>query len=116
MPASYGMHPVLNIEHLEKYQELLDEFGEQPQLQTSQLNFDALPEYEVDKIMAEHTRKGRNSRKIPIYRLWYTNYRPEGNTWETRQNLKNAPKILKKWEEFKTLQKRKSKTTKKVTA
>ena len=115
MPASYGMHPVLNIEHLEKHQESPDEFGERPQLQTSQLNFDTLPEYKVDKIMAECTCKGRNGRKIPIYRLRDTNYGPEGDTWETRQNLKNAPKILKKWEEFKTLQKRKSKTTKKVT-
>lgn len=115
MPASYGMHPVLNIEHLEKYQESPDEFGERPQLQTSRLNFDELPEYEVDKIVAERTRKGRNGRKIPIYRLQYTNYGPEGDTWETRQNLKNAPEILKKWEEFKTLQKRKPKTTKKVT-
>ena len=30
MPASYGMHPVLNIEHLEKYQEPPKEFGERP--------------------------------------------------------------------------------------
>lgn len=27
MPASYWMHPVLNIEHLEKYQESPSEFG-----------------------------------------------------------------------------------------
>ena len=60
MPGSYGMHPVLNIEHLERYQESPSEFGNQPQLKTNRLSFDALPEYEVDKIVAEHTRKGRN--------------------------------------------------------
>lgn len=111
MPASYGMHPVLNIEHLEKYQESPGEFGERPQLKTGRLSFDALPEYEVDRIVAERMRKGRNGRKIPIYHLQYTNYGPEGDTWETRQNLKNAPEVLREWEKFKELQKKKSRTT-----
>ena len=111
MPASYGMHPVLNIEHLEKYQESPNEFGERPQARINRPNFDDLPEYEVDRIVAERTRKGRNGRKIPIYRLRYTNFGPEDDTWETRQNLKNAPEVLRVWERFKTLQKRKSRAT-----
>ena len=111
MPASYGMHPVLNIEHLEKYQELPSEFGERPQLKMERPNFDALPEYEVDRIVAERMWKGRNGRKVPIYRLRYTNYGPDGDTWETRQNLKNAPEVLHEWEKFKALQKKKSRTT-----
>ena len=111
MPASYGMHPVLNIEHLEKYQESPGEFGERPQLKTGRLSFDALQEYEVDRIVAERTRKGRNGRKITIYRLRYSNYGPEGDTWETRQNLKNAPEVLREWEKFKELQKKKLRTT-----
>ena len=69
MPASYGMHPVLNIEHLEKYQESPSEFGERPKLTPKRLSFNELPEYEVDQIVAERTRKGRNRRKIPIYRV-----------------------------------------------
>jgi len=60
MPVSYGMHPVLNIEHLEKYKESPSEFGECPLLKTNRLDFDVLPEYEVDKIVAKHTQKGRN--------------------------------------------------------
>ena len=111
MPASYGMHPVLNIEHLEKYQESPSEFGDRPQLKTNRSDFDALPEFEVDKIVAERTRKGKNGRRIPIYRLRYTNYGPEGDTWETRQNLKNAPDVLLEWEKFKADQKRKSRLT-----
>ena len=112
MPGSYGMHPVLNIEHLEKYQESPVEFGERPTLKTNRLDFDALPEYEVDRIVAERTRKGRNGRRIPIYRLRYTNYGPEGDTWETKQNLKNAPEVLHEWEKFKALQKQKLKSMK----
>ena len=112
MPASYGMHPVLNIEHLEKYQESPSQFGDRPQLKTNRPDFDALPEYEVDKIVAERTRKGRNGRRIPIYRLRYTNYGPEDDTWETKQHLKNAPEILDAWNKFKAHQKKKLKTTK----
>ena len=112
MPASYGMHPVLNIQQLEKYQESPSEFGERLQLQTNQLNFDVLPEYKVNKIVAECMQKGRNGCRIPIYHLQYTNYGPESDTWETRRNLKNAPEILCKWEKFKALQKKKLTTTK----
>lgn len=50
MPVSYGMHPILNIEHLEKYQESPSEFGEQPKLTLNRLSFDELPKYEVDWI------------------------------------------------------------------
>lgn len=112
MPASYGMHPVLNIKHLERYQESPSEFGDHPQLKENRLHFDALPEYEVDKIVAKCMHKGRNRRKILIYRVHYTNYGPEGDSWETKQNLKNAPKVLEDWEKLKALLKKKSKATK----
>jgi len=53
MPALYGIHPVLNISHLEKYQTSPTEFGVQPQKSLNHEDFDKLPEYEVDKIVAE---------------------------------------------------------------
>ena len=53
MPASYGIHPVLNLTHLEKYQTSPPEFGVQPQKSLNRKDFDELPEYEVDKIVAE---------------------------------------------------------------
>jgi len=110
MSASYGMDPVLSIEPLEKYQESPNEFGDHPQLQTNRASFDILPEYEVNKIVAEHTQKGRNRQRILIYHVRYTNYGPEGDTWETRQNLKNTPDVLLEWEKFKAFQKKKSRT------
>ena len=44
MPASYGIHPVLNIAHLEKYQTSPPEFGEQPQKSLNREDFDDLLE------------------------------------------------------------------------
>ena len=61
MPASFGMHPVLNIEHLERYQESPEEFRERPKIRMNRLDFKELPEYQVDRIVAESWRKGRIS-------------------------------------------------------
>ena len=53
MPESYGIHPILNITHLEKYQPSPAEFGNRPTKLLNRADFDKLPEYEVDKIIAE---------------------------------------------------------------
>ena len=53
MPASYGIHPVLNIAHLERYQTSPSEFGKRPQKSLNREDFDDLPEYEVERIVAE---------------------------------------------------------------
>ena len=53
LPASYGIHPVLDIAHLEKYQASPTEFSIQPQKSLNREDFDELPEYEVEKIVAE---------------------------------------------------------------
>ena len=102
MPASFGMHPILNIEHLEKYQESPKEFGERPKVRMKRMDFKELPEYQVERIMAESWSKGRNGKRIPIYRVHYMDYGPEADTWEPRQNLKNAPVALAEWINNKT--------------
>jgi len=53
MPALYGIHLVLDITHVEKYQTSPTEFGVQPQQLLNHEDFNKLPEYEVDKIVAE---------------------------------------------------------------
>ena len=53
MLASYGIHPVLNIAHLEKYQTSPPEFSILPQKSLNWEDFNALPEYEVERIIAE---------------------------------------------------------------
>lgn len=59
MPASYGIHPVLNIAHLEKYKESPEEFGPRPRKNLNRDDFDVEPEYDVDEIVGESWRKGR---------------------------------------------------------
>ena len=58
MPASHGIYPVLNIAHLEKYQTSPPEFSDRPQKSLNREDFNDLPEYEVERIIAECRKKG----------------------------------------------------------
>jgi hypothetical protein len=60
MPESYGIRPILNIRHLEKYQPSPFKFGNWPTKSLNWADFDKLLEYEVEKIIAKHWMKGRN--------------------------------------------------------
>ena len=62
MPGSYGIHPILNIAHLEKYQSSPAEFGERPIKNLNREVFNELPEYKVQRIITERKKKGRNGR------------------------------------------------------
>ena len=52
MPESYGIHPMLNIAHLEKYQPSPAKFDNQPTKSLNRADFNKLPEYEVEMIIA----------------------------------------------------------------
>ena len=88
MPASYGIHPVLNIAHLEKYQTSPPEFGKRPQKSLNQEDFDDLPEYEVERIVAERRKKGRNGKRILQYLTRFKGYSEEFNEWLSKNQLK----------------------------
>ena len=97
MPASYGIHPVLNIAHLEKYQASPTEFGVQLEKSFNHKDFDELPEYEVDKIVAERQKKRWNGKRILQYLTCFKGYLEEFNEWLMENQLKNAPELLKYW-------------------
>jgi hypothetical protein len=97
MPASYGMHPVLNIAHLEKYQQSPPEFGERPTKNLQREDFEALPEFKVEEIVAERRHKARNGRRIIQYLTRFKGYSPEDDEWLTTGQLKNAPEAVALW-------------------
>jgi hypothetical protein len=57
MPASYGLHPILNLAHLECYHVSEDGLGDQPKKPLNRLDFSEVPEYEVELITQERWRK-----------------------------------------------------------
>ena len=104
MPASYGIHPVLNIAHLEKYRDSPPEFGVRPQKSLNREDFDNLPEYEVERIVAERRKKGRNGRRILQYLTRFKGYSEDYDEWLTGNQLKNAPEPLEIWRRSKEIQ------------
>ena len=56
MPESYGIHPVLNIAHLEKYQPSPAKFSNQPTRSLNRADFNELSEYEVEMIIANQRK------------------------------------------------------------
>ena len=104
MPASYGIHPVLNIAHLEKYCVSPPKFGVRPQKSLNREDFDNLLEYEVEKIVAERRKKGRNGRQILQYLMRFKGYSEDYDEWLTGNQLKNAPEPLEIWRRSKEIQ------------
>ena len=97
MPQSYGIHPILNIAHLEKYQPSPAEFGNQPTKSLSRANFDELPEYEVEMIIADHRKRSRNGRYVMEYLTRFKGYNADSDKWLNSRQLRNAPEILEMW-------------------
>ena len=100
MAASYGIHPVLDIAHLEKYQ-TSPEFGEWLQKSLNQEDFDDLPEYKLERIIAECQKKGQNGKRILQYLTRFKGYSEEFNEWVSKNQLKNAPEPLESWKKEK---------------
>lgn len=98
LPASYGIHPVINIAHLERYHESPPEFGVRPTKDLARQDFNELPEFEVESIIAERSRKSRNGRRVALFKTRFVGYGPEYDEWLTRTQLRNAPDILKAWQ------------------
>jgi hypothetical protein len=97
MPASYGIHPIINIAHLEKYQPSPAEFGNCPTKHSNCEDFEALPEYKVEKIITEQRKRSKNGQKIIQYLTQFKGYTADSDEWLTSNQLKNAPDILEQW-------------------
>ncbi len=96
MPASYKIHPVINIAHLEPYSKDADN-ADRPKRHLNRDDFDKRPEYEVEKIINERwIKKGKRRQKQYLTR--FVDYPEEWDEWLFRQNLTNAPMVLKEWE------------------
>ena len=94
MPASYGIHPVLNIAHLEPYHQSGLELGPRPTKPLGRLGFKDLPEYDVERILQDCWRKAKNRRHVPEFLVRFVGYDATYDEWLTRKQLKNAPEVL----------------------
>ena len=94
MPESYGIHPVLNIAHLERYQPSPSEFGNRPTKSLNRADFDELPEYEVEMIIADRRKKGRKGRYVTEYLTRFKGYNADSDEWLNLKQLRNTVAVL----------------------
>jgi hypothetical protein len=64
LPASYGIHPVLNLVHLEPYTPSDPSFRSRPIKHLDRTDFSELPEFEVERILAERWCKAWNQQHV----------------------------------------------------
>ena len=97
MAQSCGIHPVLNIAHLERYQPSPAEFGNRPTKSLNCTDFDELPEYKVEMIIADRRKRSRKGRYVMEYLTRFKGYNADSDEWLNSRQLRNAPEILKMW-------------------
>ena len=97
MPQSYRIHPILNIAHLERYQPSPAEFGNRPTKSLNHADFNELPEYEVEMIIADRRRRSRKGRYVMEYLTRFKGYNANSDEWLNSRQLRNAPEILEMW-------------------
>ena len=86
IPATWKIHPVISVAHLEPYKEDPYKRAESA----------PLPDREAEEIVAERYNKRRKRQE---WLVKWRNFGPEQNTWEPIDNLNNAPELL---EEFRS--------------
>jgi hypothetical protein len=86
LPDAYGMHNVINVEHLKPYHGTTA--SNRPYIPNPRNMVPSSKEYDV----AEEWRKGRL-----YYRVHWTGYNIENDTWQMAYNLWNVPEILQQW-------------------
>ena len=100
--ASYRLHPILNIAHLEEYKLLPENFGTRPTKRLNRQDFNELPEFEVEAIIGERLCKTRAGRWTKEFKVRFTGYSPEFDEWLPPRNLRNAPELLASWQATKS--------------
>jgi hypothetical protein len=81
MPASYGIHPILNIAHLEEYRpSTLKDVLDRPEIRSKRGGFDEFEEKEVEAIIAEGWSNMRKGRREKLYKVRFKGEGPKGDS------------------------------------
>jgi len=90
LPNSIKIHPVVNVSRVRKYTSQVEgQRKEKPQL----VVIEGEKEWEVEKIINKQWVRGREK-----YLVWWKEYTAEEDTWENKENLKNAMEAVDEFE------------------
>jgi len=84
------IHPVVNVSRIVRYKE---QVKGQKKEEGKPVEIEGVEEWEVEKILNKKKMRG-----VVKYLIWWESFTAEGDTWERKENLKNAEKLIKEFE------------------
>jgi len=98
LPSSMRIHPVVNVSWIVRYKE---QVKGQKKEEGKPVEVEGVEEWEVEKILNKKKIRG-----VEKYLIWWKGFMAEGNTWERRENLKNAEELIEEFEQVKVIVRR----------
>ena len=90
LPSSMRIHPVVNVSRIVRYRE---QVKGQKKEEGKLVKVEGVEEWEVEKILNKKKIRG-----VEKYLIRWKGFTAEGDTWERRENLKNAEESIEEFE------------------
>jgi len=90
LPSSMRIHPVVNVSQIVRYKE---QVKGQKKEEEKPVEVEGVEEWEVEKILNKKKIRG-----VEKYLIRWKGFMAEGDTWERRENLKNAEELIEEFE------------------
>jgi len=91
LPSSMRIHPVINVSWIVRYKK---QVKGQKREEGKLVEVEGVEEWEVEKILNKKKIRG-----VEKYLIRWKGFTAEGDTWERRENLKNAKELIKEFEQ-----------------
>ena len=91
LPSSMRIYPVVNVSRIVRYKE---QVKGQKKEEGKPVEVEGVEEWEVEKILNKKKIRG-----VEKYLIRWKGFTAEGDTWERKENLKNAEEAIKEFEE-----------------
>ena len=91
LPSSMRIHLVVNVSRIVRYKE---QVKGQKKEEGKPVEVEGVEEWEVEKILNKKKIRG-----VEKYLIRWKGFTAEGDTWERKENLKNAGKLIKEFEQ-----------------
>ena len=85
------IHPVINVSRIARYKE---QVKRQKKEEGKLIKVEGMKEWEVEKILNKKKIRG-----VVKYLIQWKGFMAEGDTWERRENLKNAEELIKEFKQ-----------------
>jgi len=90
LPSSMRIHPVVNVSQIVRYKE---QVKGQKKEEGKLVEVKGVEEWKVEKILNKKKMRG-----VEKYLIRWKGFTAEGDTWERRENLKNAEELIEEFE------------------